>query len=729
MKYDIRGLINNKDFNVKSITANNVFKKIIIIVVIYVGLLVVLSLISNFNSGFSGIVSAGDGVSYINFDLLKENGSVAINNNWEFYYNKLLEPEDFASAEHPLENDKTIVSIPASWTSYGNFSGDGFATYHQKILIDTNSRLIMRFRKIATSSVIWINGEKIITGGVVGTGVGTTIPFYNKTFVITEPVDGQIDIVIQVANFHHRSGGIREPIEVGTIPIMRRNIYIMNGIEIISLGMLFIILAYHLMLFMAYRERIEYLFFSLFCLSMSLRFFVDSSEALFYISRFVSWQMMVTIDYLTLVTTPYLFFMFLASVYPGCFKPVEKIIMTYDVIVFSMLMVLSSAKVFTSANTFLYAHFALIGIYMFIKIIYAIYKKEKDAIYIFTAISILFGSSIYDVFLSIGICSGNYFFHIGMMFFLSIQSVVLASRVNSYIQKSYEIQKEYEDINSYYERFVPAEFIAKLGKSDIVELKQGDYIIDDITIAFIGLTKGVDEYNRMSGVERIGFLNKIIDIINRAVYDIGGFIDKCVVTEIMVIFPDDPQGAYQVCRRIMAEAESYFNESGFNMRLGIGIHTGEAVLGIIGDQERMESTVISDAVNLASRVKSLNNYFDTGMLVTNSTYAGLADDVYYNSRFLGRVKVKGKNESVNIFEVFTDNKPETILKINSKDYFENGLFAYYKKDMATAKKIFTEIATSNASDKPSQYYLERSCFFIDNPHFLNEELFEVISKK
>ncbi len=737
--------LNKNEFSFYGLKSNGIIVKSLIIAAIYISLIVVLSVLSSVSSGFQGIVSVRDGVSYVNYNLLMENGSVAINNNWEFYYRRLISPEEFAVIDNlvlnELASDKLvldkmsplIVKTPASWTSYSDnqtrYSGDGYATYRQRIIIDTDTRLIVRFRKIGTSCRVWINGLERITGGVVGTDINTTIPGYNRTFAIVEPKDGQLDIVVQAANFHHRSGGIRESIEIGTIPLMRRNIYIINTIEILSLGMLFIIFVYHLMLFVAYRERVEYLFFSLFCLSISIRFFIDSSEVLFYISRIVDWRSLVILDYLTVVTSPYLYFMFLASIYPLRFSKIEKMIVTYDVFVFSLFVLFTPVKVFTGANELLYGHFVCVGIYMVVKIVYAVIKKEKDAIYILTAVSILFGASIYDLLSSIDLYSGNYYFHIGMMFFLSIQSVVLAGRVNSNLERSHQLQREYEVTNRNYERFVPAEFISKLGKKDIVELKQGDFIIDDITIAFIGLTRGREEYNRLTDVDRIRFLNKMIDIINSSLENNGGFIDKLTVTDIMVIFPDNPQNAYRVCRRIMEETERYFNESEYNIRLGIGIHTGEAVLGIIGEQERMESTVISDAVNLASRIKNLNSYFDTGMLVTNSTYAGLSDEVFYNSRFLGRVKVKGKNESVNIFEVFTDNKPDTIIKINTKDYFESGLFAYHKKDMQTAKRVFSEIYSSNPSDKLCSYYLERSCFFIDNPQMLDEELFEVIKKK
>lgn len=113
------------------------------------------------------------------------------------------------------------------------------------------------------------------------------------------------------------------------------------------------------------------------------------------------------------------------------------------------------------------------------------------------------------------------------------------------------------------------------------------------------------------------------------------------------------------------------------------------ILGTIGEMERMESTVISDSVNLASRLEGLTKYYGVSLLLTQSTFEKLTSPHNYHHRKLDKVKVKGKEQFVTIVEIF-DTDPVNIihLKENNAVAFSEALVKYEEKNSQKHKACF-----------------------------------------
>jgi two-component system sensor histidine kinase ChiS len=131
--------------------------------------------------------------------------------------------------------------------------------------------------------------------------------------------------------------------------------------------------------------------------------------------------------------------------------------------------------------------------------------------------------------------------------------------------------------------------------------------------------------------------------------DRGGVIDKYIGDAVMPLFPgpaDDArraaiamqcQVAYNVTRR----------ERGYpSIAIGVGLHTGDLMLGTVGEAERMNSTVISNNVNLASRLEGVTRCYGASIVISGATLALLSRDAGFRIRFLDRIQVKGKREPV-----------------------------------------------------------------------------------
>ena len=135
------------------------------------------------------------------------------------------------------------------------------------------------------------------------------------------------------------------------------------------------------------------------------------------------------------------------------------------------------------------------------------------------------------------------------------------------------------------------------------------------------------------------------------------------------------------------------------IRTGMGLHTGRLIMGIIGDQKRMDAATISDTVNTASRLESLTKYYGVSILLSEDSFDRIDKIENFHFRHMGKVQVKGKQEPVGIYECFDGDLPAVAeKKYASLELFEAGLNYYFSKDFPQASVVFHEILKSNPGD-------------------------------
>jgi class 3 adenylate cyclase len=241
--------------------------------------------------------------------------------------------------------------------------------------------------------------------------------------------------------------------------------------------------------------------------------------------------------------------------------------------------------------------------------------------------------------------------------------LAIVSRRNTLtIRKQIELQvvsERYADtlkkINESLERFIPREFLGFLHKENILEVELGDWTECEMTIFFLDIRNFTSLSENMSPRDNFRFLNSFLGIFGPIIRTHGGFVDKYPGDGIMALFPDDPDDAISTALEMRGRLIGY-NEGrtlgGYvPIRFGIGIHRGPLMLGTIGENDRMDSTVISDTVNTASRLEGLTKKFSTDILVSGDTLRNLARPGDFETRFIAEETVKGKAKAVQVFEL------------------------------------------------------------------------------
>jgi len=261
-------------------------------------------------------------------------------------------------------------------------------------------------------------------------------------------------------------------------------------------------------------------------------------------------------------------------------------------------------------------------------------------------------------------------------------------------------------LNKASHRFVPAEFLLKLERHDITEVRVGDRIDRTMTVWFSDLRGFTSLTENLNPTETLGLVNDYLKATEPHITNNGGFIDKYIGDAVMALF-DSPQGAI---RAAIESAQSLHSMNEANpdrppLRAGIGLHTGPLVLGTVGSDSRLSCTVLGASVNLASRLEGMTKTFGTTLIISEATREGLDDDENLSIRPLGVISAKGFNKGFALYEVL-DLLPETIkvARLKGLKDFENGITAFTHGEFDIARNLFESCMNEDPSDAASSLY-------------------------
>lgn len=660
-------------------------------------------------------------LDFSNVDF-SEQKTVSLDGIWSFYWNQLYTPSDFT--QNTINTAPVPITLPGPWNDVlindkpiGAF---GYGTY--RVLIKTKpgtSRLAIKTLTVSTSMMLWVNGELLIQNGKVGRTASTTVEQYLPSVAVFKPDEnGNVEIIAQVANFKYRKGGLWEKIVLGNDKLIENRRLTTLSVSMFLFGALFIMAIYHFGLYFLRRKDRSPLVFGIACLIIALRVLVVDEVPLIQFFPDFNWDLQIRIEFLTIFITFPLYPVLIKSLY----KDDVPFWFTIPLIAISSFFIIAAAVLPVSIFNYLILPYQvimvttfLIGFAILVRIAY-IHKKE--AYFILIGFICIIIAGINDMLYTNYILKTGMILPFGLVLFIFFEAVSLSARFSRAFYTVEDLSEKLSRTNASLSRFVPNEFLTFLDKTDITQVELGDQVQRKLTLLFADIRSFTTLSEGLNPKDNFDFLNSYFQKLGPIIRKNNGIIDKYIGDGIMALFPlscDDALNAaveMQIALVDFNEERKLLNK--IKIQVGIGIHYGDMMLGTVGEETRMDTTVISDAVNVASRIEGLTKNYSAKILVSEAVIDKLKYKENYQIRFLDRLQVKGKKAIIGVYEVVDGDREQFHEKVEYLDDFNKARQSVLNHEFSIALPLFESILAKNPNDAASKVFYERCVKALEN---------------
>ena len=299
----------------------------------------------------------------------------------------------------------------------------------------------------------------------------------------------------------------------------------------------------------------------------------------------------------------------------------------------------------------------LFAIYVIALIVVNIIKRKPHTyFYLFSCTILIIGggfSVIYSknkTFLPFSI------FPVFLVIFIFIQLLLLATIQNDIYKETIDASENLKKLNEAYLRFVPREFLKLLNKDSITNIQIGDHSNIEMSIMFSKLNISC-ENDDCSQEEHFLIFNQFLQTISPIIKNNNGFVSKFLSGGFMALFPQNPVDAVKTAIEIQSAVNQLNKKlkaenSDNSISSKIGIHYGKMVIGTIGEENRLDDTVISDTVNTVSRIESVCERLNKNIILSENQTEKIKNEDLPDCELieLESIAVKGKQQPLKLFE-------------------------------------------------------------------------------
>lgn len=642
-------------------------------------------------------------------DLRSANGPASLDGEWEFAYGKFIA----ADAGDVLTD---YIKIPGVWNDHPRAANSaqankafGFATFRLRVLLPSAwKNIAIKIPIMSSAYKLWVDDRLVAQNGKVSHEAASAVPENRPLLapVIAPDGDGSdksITVTVHVSNYHMHKGGMRVSLYLGPEQEMLERERRQHGIDIFVFGSVAIICLYHLFLFVLRREEKSLFWFALLCALIAIRTALTGERALSAMQPgILTWHSETRLDFLTVCLAPVILSLFIYSLYPAKIGRWFMLLCVAAGASGIAVVALFRPHIYAQLVQMLLIAYLVLGLYCLQRLVVIAISGLQGGKTFLLGFLLLFLTFVNDVLYANELINTFRAVPLGLFALILSQAILLSVKFNREFRKMQKMSRAMS-------RFVPTDFLRMLGRESIEDVRLGDQSEREMTILFSDLRDFTKLSETLTPAENFALINEMLKRLGPIIRENHGFIDKYIGDAIMALFPERADDAVCAAIAMQKKLSEYNAERSAAklpaLKMGIGINTGRLMLGTVGEDERIEGTVISDAVNTAARLESESKNFGAGILISQDTLFLLRDPDAYAMRMLGQITVKGKSRATAIFEIYAGDDPHSVTEKNrTKAEFERAIQNYFSGRKKAARAAFARLSRKTPRDRALRYY-------------------------
>lgn len=280
----------------------------------------------------------------------------------------------------------------------------------------------------------------------------------------------------------------------------------------------------------------------------------------------------------------------------------------------------------------------------------------------------------------------------------------IAGMFNRMLQSVQATIAQMSTLNQTYQRFVPDELFHMLGYTSISKVKLGDNTSQELTVMSMQMND-IDSLRRQLDSKALyNLINRMLAVSIPEVTRYGGVIERFQNGGIQAFYRQQVESAIESAIGVCCRMNQAQNRT---MRVTFGLSYGSVMVGVVGQENRMDQVTFSEQKVLADYLQEIAEQYSASILVSGSVIDGLSDAYQYHNRFLGYVYIRSQNRIEKVYDIFDgDTEDRRSIKTATKSNFERGVRLYAAGAYQEARRYFVEVLKHSRQDSAARVYLD-----------------------
>lgn len=603
-----------------------------------------------------------------------------LSKNWELFLYKSPE-ETFKLIEKNIPADFT-VTIPNEWNKEiaraGGTIPEAFGCYRYLCEnLDPNVKYALHTKESpGTSCAVYVNQKKIEQIGDpyalisenfnqnpkrYGPSHSKSTPMYCE---FTTDENGTADIVIFVSNYYYRKGGLWDSVYLGDATTIWRYNILSLVFYCIVIGSLLFTGLLNMVQFAFNKKRTSYFFLGLASLAFAIRIATAGYCSLSIFLPSLTAELKIKLEMIAIWVVPISVLELIFLQYPSnkrtvVFKFLKEKYLRYTLIGIALISGIISLVLpawYTNRMVpYMQILMIIFCVYVVVFSTLNLFKRKRYSLYNFLSYTVIVIGGVIDIIHNeaketIPIPTLPFF----ILAFVIFQIIMLAAIQNDIYKETVKGSDNLKRLNDAYLRFVPKEFLRLLNKDSIIKTKLGDYSNIEMTIMFSKVDISCSNPD-FSLEDNFTIFNEYLKTISPVIKKYDGFVSKFLSGGFMALFPNSGLDAIRTALEIK-DSINKLNDTeqwkDYTITPWMGIHFGKMIIGTIGEENRLDDTVISDTVNTAARIESVCEKTDRNIIISEAIYKRIISDLPEKIQLdaLEVIYVKGKEKPLQLYE-------------------------------------------------------------------------------